>query len=75
MYKKVSSVFLLDPVDVRAVRRASEIPQSSLAAAIGRSQVFISDFERGRAKLNLTEARAIAQLLGLTAPRAKGGKR
>ena len=55
----------LTPEQCAAARRVQRLPQKALAAAIGKSQVFVSLFERGKAQLNPREAKVFCRILGI----------
>lgn len=62
---KNSTGYALDPTHIRVVRLIAGISQSQIATAIGRSQGYFSCFERGQLHLSPSEARLVAEFLGL----------
>ena len=52
------------PRQLRALRRAQEIPQTAVAKTLGRSQGHVAKYELGKAKLTREEERRLADLLG-----------
>lgn len=54
----------LDPARVRFWRRAHEIPQIRLAAALGCTQGHLSAFERGEAAFSEAEATLLRAIIG-----------
>lgn len=60
---------------MRRIRRMLEIPQHVIARALNRSQFYVAAIERGETVPTADEAAMIWQKLGLTANRARQGKR
>lgn len=57
-------------VMLRDMRIAAGVTQVDLSAALGRTQSFVSDIERGTRRLDLLELRDICQLVGVSFPDA-----
>lgn len=53
---------------LREARLGADVTQGALSLALGRSQSFISDIERGVRRLDVLELRDICGLLGLSFP-------
>ncbi len=51
---------------LRDIRDRAGLRQSDLAEAIGRSQPFVSEYERGQRRLDLVELRAVCVACGTT---------
>lgn len=54
---------------LRDVRLQAGLRQVDVAAAMDRSQSFVSDYESGQRRLDLVELRALCGVLGTTLPR------
>lgn len=52
----------------REAREAAGLTQVDLAAALGRSQSFVSKVERGETRLDVVQLRAVLAPLGVTLP-------
>ena len=55
----------IPPERIAAVRRLRNISQAALGDAIKKSQVHISNFERGKATLTRADEKIISRVLGL----------
>ena len=53
---------------LREVRDESGLRQVDVAAAMERSQSFVSDYESGQRRLDIVELRALCTVLGTTLP-------
>ncbi|MFO0847146.1 MAG: helix-turn-helix transcriptional regulator [Gemmataceae bacterium] len=53
---------------VRQAREAAGLTQVDLAAALGRSQSFVSKVERGETRLDVIQLRAVLLPLGVSLP-------
>ena len=54
---------------LRRIRKNSKLTQEDLAARLGRTQSFISKYERGERRLDIMEVRAICDALGTSLPK------
>lgn len=50
---------------LRTYRLRAGLHQADVAAALGKSQSFVSDYERGQRRLDLIELDAVATVLGV----------
>jgi transcriptional regulator with XRE-family HTH domain len=51
---------------LRSAREQAGLRQSDLAAALGRSQSWVSDYEAGQRRLDLVEIREVCAATGIT---------